>query len=114
MEKAASLPIDEVFDDLNTSAKWINKPKKLNCASKNTVTTSFQKKDKFHSYTNSSHIFKDLFGILLLVAAILSYISGSPELALIILGSSFRQHFRQHLPGITCRKSHGNPEKLDA
>ncbi len=84
MEKAASLPIDKVFDDLNTSANGLTSEEaKLRLKKYGYNKLSEKRKIPFiHKFI---YHLRDLFGILLLVAAVLSYISGSPELALIIL-----------------------------
>lgn len=88
MEKAASLPIDEVFKDLNTSENGLtNEEAKLRLKKYGFNQLSEKRQIPF-IYKFFTHL-KDLFGILLLVAAILSYVSGSPELALIILAVVF-------------------------
>ncbi len=84
MEKASSLPVDEVFDDLNTSINGLTTEEaklRLKKYGYNKLTEKRQT-PLIHKFIRN---LRDLFGILLLVAAILSYISGSPELALIIL-----------------------------
>ena len=88
MERAASKPIDQVFGDLNTSENGLtNEEAKLRL-----------KKYGYNKLTEKKQIpfirkffkhLRDFFAILLLVAAILSYISGTPELALIMLGVVF-------------------------
>jgi Ca2+-transporting ATPase len=88
MEKAASKPINEVFSDLNTSENGLTSEEaklRLKKYGYNKLTAKLQIPliNKFITHL------KDLFGILLLVAAILSYVSGSPELALIILAVVF-------------------------
>jgi Ca2+-transporting ATPase len=88
LEKAASLPIDEVFKDLNTSENGLtNEEAKLRLKKYGFNQLSEKRQIPF-IYKFFTHL-KDLFGILLLVAAILSYVSGSPELALIILAVVF-------------------------
>jgi Ca2+-transporting ATPase len=88
LEKAASLPINEVFDYLNTSENGLTSQEaKLRLKKYGYNKLSEKRKIPFiHKFI--THL-KDLFGILLLVAAILSYASGSPELALIILAVVF-------------------------
>ena len=88
MEKAASLPINEVLDYLNTSENGLTSQEaKLRLKKYGYNKLSEKRKIPFiHKFI--THL-KDLFGILLLVAAILSYASGSPELALIILAVVF-------------------------
>ena len=88
MEKAASMPINGVFDDLKTSANGLTSEEaKLRLREYGYNQLSEKRQIPFiHKFI--SHL-RDLFGILLLVASILSYISGSPELALIILAVVF-------------------------
>ncbi len=90
MEKAASLPIDKVFDDLNTSSNGLTSEEaKLRLKKYGFNRLSEKRQVPFvHKFIRN---LKDLFGILLLVAAILSYISSpdNPELALIILAVVF-------------------------
>ncbi|MGD0449508.1 MAG: cation-transporting P-type ATPase [Candidatus Bathyarchaeia archaeon] len=88
MEKAASMPVGEVFNDLNTSPEGLTSEEaKLRLRKYGYNKLSEKRQIPFiHKFIR--HL-RDLFGILLLVAAILSYISGSPELALIILAVVF-------------------------
>ena len=88
MEKAASLPINEVLDDLNTSENGLTSEEAKLRLKKYGYNRLSEKRQipLIHKFIRN---LKDLFGILLLVAAILSYISGSPELALIILAVVF-------------------------
>ena len=88
MEKAASMPIDKVFDDLNTSENGLTTEEaKLRLKRYGYNRLSEKRQIPFiHKFIRN---LKDLFGILLLVAAILSYVSGSPGLALIILAVVF-------------------------
>jgi magnesium-transporting ATPase (P-type) len=88
LEKAASMPIDKVFDELNTSANGLTTEEaKLRLKKYGYNKLSEKRQIPFiHKFIRN---LKDLFGILLLVAAILSYVSGSPELALIILAVVF-------------------------
>ncbi len=90
MEKAASLPINKVFDDLNTSENGLTSDEaklRLKKYGYNRLTEKRQA-PFLHKFIRN---LKDLFGILLLVAAVLSYIStpNDPELALIILAVVF-------------------------
>jgi Ca2+-transporting ATPase len=88
LEKAASLSIDKVFDELKTSANGLtNEEAKLRL--KKYGYNKLSEKRQIPLVDKFIRNLKDLFGILLLVAAILSYISGSPELALIILAVVF-------------------------
>ena len=88
MEKASSLPIDEVFTDLNTSINGLTTEEAKIRLKKYGYNKLIEKRQIPLIYKFIRHL-RDLFGILLLVAAILSYISGSPELALIILAVVF-------------------------
>jgi Ca2+-transporting ATPase len=88
LEKAASLPIDKVFEDLNTSSEGLSSEEaklRLKKYGHNKLTERRQL-PFIHKFIK--HL-KDLFGILLLFASILSALSGSPELALIILAVVF-------------------------
>ncbi len=88
MEKAASLPINEVFNELNTSENGLTSEEAKLRLKKYGYNKLSEKRQIPFVHKFIRHL-KDLFGILLLVAAILSYISGSPELALIILAVVF-------------------------
>ena len=88
LEKAASKTLEEVFVDLNTSEEGLTSGEAVLRLKKYGYNKLTEKKQlplihKFIKYL------KDYFAILLLVAAILSYISGSLELTLIILGVVF-------------------------
>jgi P-type Ca2+ transporter type 2C len=88
LEKASSMPIEKVFDDLDTSSNGLTSEEAKQRLKKYGYNKLSEKRQVpiIHKFIRN---LKDLFGILLLVAAILSYISGSPELALIILGVVF-------------------------
>jgi Ca2+-transporting ATPase len=88
LEKAASLPIDKVFEDLNTSDKGLT-TEEAKLRLKKYGYNRLSEKRQIPLINKFIRNLKDLFGILLIVAAILSYISGSPELALIILAVVF-------------------------
>ena len=88
MEKAASLPINKVFDDLTTSEKGLTSEEAKLRLKKYGYNRLSEKRQIPFIHKFITHL-KDLFGILLLVAAILSYVSGSTELALIILAVVF-------------------------
>ena len=88
MEKAASNTIDRVFDDLKTSENGLTSEEaklRLKKYGYNRLTERRQLPfiNKFIKHL------RDLFGILLLVASILAYISGSLELGIIILAVVF-------------------------
>lgn len=88
MEKAASMPIDEVFADLNTSADGLDSEeakRRLKKYGPNKLT----ERRRIPLVSKFIRHLRDLFGILLLIAVVLSYISGSPEMALIILAVVF-------------------------
>ena len=107
------MPLDEVFTDLGASPNGLTSEEAKARLKKYGLNTLYEKKQTSFLYKFLTH-FKDLFGILLLFASALSAISGSPELASHYPSRSVRQHFRQSLPRITCRKSHGDTEELDA
>jgi len=90
LEKAASMPIDKVFDDLKTSQEGLSSQEaKLRLQKYGYNKLSERRQIPFiHKFFKH---FRDLFGILLLVAAVLSFISSpdNPSLALIILGVVF-------------------------
>ena len=88
MEKAASMPIDKVFDELKTSENGLTSEEAKLRLKKYGYNRLSEKRQIPFVHKFIKHL-RDLFGILLLVAAILSYISGSPELALIILAVVF-------------------------
>ena len=88
MEKAASLPITEVFDELKTSPNGLTSEEAKLRLTKYGYNQLSEKRQIPFIHKFIRHL-RDLFGILLLVASILSYISGSPELALIILAVVF-------------------------
>ena len=88
MEKAASQSVEKVFEELQTTENGLTSEEaklRLKKYGYNKLTERRQL-PLIHKFIKN---LKDLFGILLLVAAILSYISGSPELAVIILGVVF-------------------------
>jgi Ca2+-transporting ATPase len=88
LEKAASLPINEVFANLNTSESGLTSQEAKLRLKKYGYNKLSEKRQIPLVYKFIRNL-KDLFGILLIVAAVLSYISGSPELALIILAVVF-------------------------
>ena len=94
MEKAASLPIEEVFAELGTSSNGLSSEEAKLQLKKYGYNKLTEKRQIPFIHKFLSHL-KDLFGILLLFAALLSYISdpANPELALIILGVVFLNIF---------------------
>ena len=84
MEKAASLPINEVFDVLETSPKGLTSEDAKARQQKYGYNQLFEKKQTpfLHKFIKQ---FKDLFGILLLFASALALIAGQADLSLIIL-----------------------------
>ena len=88
MEKAASRPIEEVFTDLNTSQNGLSSEEAKLRLKKYGYNKLSEKRQLPFIHKFFKHL-RDLFGILLIVAAVLSFISGSPELAVIILGVVF-------------------------
>jgi potassium/sodium efflux P-type ATPase len=88
LEKAASMPINEVFDDLRASPNGLTSEEAKLRVTKYGYNQLSEKRQIPFIHKFIRHL-RDLFGILLLVASILSYISGSPELALIILAVVF-------------------------
>jgi len=88
LEKAASMPIEKVFDDLKTSENGLSSEEARLRLKKYGYNQLSEKRQIPFIHKFIKH-FRDLFGILLLIAAVLSYISGSPELALIILSVVF-------------------------
>ncbi len=88
MEKAASRPIEEVFTDLNTSQNGLSSEEAILRLRKYGYNRLSEKRQIPFIRKFFKHL-RDLFGILLIVAAILSYLSGSPELGTIILAVVF-------------------------
>jgi P-type Ca2+ transporter type 2C len=82
------MPLNEVFDDLNTSPEGLTSEEAKRRLKEHGLNALIEKK-QIPFVSKFLHHLRDLFGILLLVAAVLSYISGSPELALIILAVVF-------------------------
>jgi Ca2+-transporting ATPase len=88
LEKAASMPIEKIFDDLKTSPNGLTSQEAKLRLKKYGYNKLSEKRQIPFIHKFISHL-RDLFGILLLVASVLSYISGSPELALVILAVVF-------------------------
>jgi Ca2+-transporting ATPase len=84
LEKAASMRLKELFDTLHVSPNGLTSEEAKLRLKKHGFNTLVEKKTMPFSYKFITH-FKDLFGILLLFASILSAVSGMWELSLIIL-----------------------------
>ncbi len=92
MEKAASLPIEEVFGDLKASPNGLRSEEAKQRLKKYGYNKLTEKRQIPLVRKFIRHL-KDLFGVLLLFASFLSYISGSPQLAIIILAVVFLNIF---------------------
>lgn len=88
MEKAASKTIEEVFSDLQTSPEGLSSQEAKLRLKKFGYNMLSEKRQIPFIWKFIKHL-RDLFGILLIVAAVLSYLSGSPELGTIILAVVF-------------------------
>jgi Ca2+-transporting ATPase len=77
--------LKEVFDALDASPKGLTTEEAKARLNKYGFNTLVEKKNRRFSYKLLSH-FKDLFGVLLLFASVLSAVSGLWQLSLIILG----------------------------
>jgi magnesium-transporting ATPase (P-type) len=90
LEKAASMPINEVFEALNASPTGLSSEEAKANLRRYGLNILQEKKQAPFLYKFFTH-FKDLFGILLLFAAALSIASSpnEPELGLIILAVVF-------------------------
>ncbi len=82
------MEINQVFSDLNTSEKGLTNEEATLRLKKYGYNKLTEKKQIPFIHKFIKHL-RDFFGILLFVASFLSYISGSSELALIILGVVF-------------------------
>jgi Ca2+-transporting ATPase len=85
LEKAASMRLKELFCALNVSPEGLATEEAKKRLEKHGFNILVEKKATPFSYKFIVH-FKDLFGILLLFASVLSAVSGMWELSLIILG----------------------------
>ena len=92
MEKAASMGLNEVFDDLKASPNGLTSEEAKQRLKKYGYNKLTEKRQIPLVHKFIRHL-RDLFGVLLLFASFLSYISGSPELALIILAVVFLNIF---------------------
>lgn len=88
MEQAASKPIEEIFEALNTSSEGLSSQEAKLRLKKFGFNMLSEKRQIPFIWKFIKHL-RDLFGILLIVAAVLSFISGSPELGTIILAVVF-------------------------
>ncbi|MCW4011306.1 MAG: cation-transporting P-type ATPase [Candidatus Bathyarchaeota archaeon] len=84
MEKASSMELDDVFDALDASPSGLTSQEAKLRLKKHGLNKLYEKRQIPFIYKFIKH-FRDLFGILLLFASFLSFISGSPEMSLIIL-----------------------------
>jgi calcium-translocating P-type ATPase len=85
LEKAASMLLDELFDALHTNASGLTTEEAKVRLKKYGFNMLVEKKQFSTIYKLAIH-FKDLFGVLLLVASVLAAIGGMPELSIGILG----------------------------
>lgn len=90
MEKAASRPIDEVFRDLKTSQEGLTS-REAKLRLKKYGYNKLSEKRQIPFIKKFFRHLRDLFGVLLLVAAVLSFIStpDNPSLGIIILSVVF-------------------------
>ncbi len=84
MEKAASMPIEKVFDDLKTSQEGLSSQEAKLRLKKYGYNKLSERRQIPFIYKFIKHL-RDLFGCTPPRCSILSYISGNPELGLIIL-----------------------------
>jgi len=85
LEKVASMRLKELLDTLNVSPEGLTTEEAKLRLKKHGFNTLVEKKATPFTYKFIAH-FKDLFGILLLFASVLSAVSSMWELSLIILG----------------------------
>ncbi|MCW3999664.1 MAG: cation-transporting P-type ATPase [Candidatus Bathyarchaeota archaeon] len=88
MEKAASMPIEGVFDDLKTSPEGLSSQEARLRLKKYGYNKLTERRQLPYLTKFIKHL-RDLFGILLIFAAILSFLSDSPSLGVIILAVVF-------------------------
>ncbi|HJW65929.1 MAG TPA: cation-transporting P-type ATPase [Candidatus Bathyarchaeia archaeon] len=84
MEKAASMPLERLFDELKTSPEGLTSEEAKARLKTYGFNMLVEKKQASIIYKFAVH-FKDLFGILLLVASVLAAIGEMPELSIGIL-----------------------------
>jgi magnesium-transporting ATPase (P-type) len=92
LEKAASQELKDVMADLNTSPDGLTSEEAQNRLKQYGFNSLIEKRQIPLVHKFVRHL-RDLFGILLLFAGFLSYISGNPELTLIILAVVFLNIF---------------------
>jgi len=88
LEKAASKPIESVFEDLQTSPEGLSSQEGKLRLKKYGYNKLTERRQLPFIYKFIKHL-RDLFGILLIFASVLAYISGSPELSIIIIAVVF-------------------------
>lgn len=88
MEKAASKPIEKVFEDLQTSSEGLGSQEAKLRLKKYGYNMLTERKQLPFIRKFIKHL-KDLFGILLIFAAILAFMSDAPSLGIIILAVVF-------------------------
>ncbi|MCW4007004.1 MAG: cation-transporting P-type ATPase [Candidatus Bathyarchaeota archaeon] len=92
MEKASSLSLNEVFDALDSSPDGLTSEEAKSRLKKHGLNKLEEKKQVPLIYKFIKH-FKDLFGLLLIFASFLSFISGNPQISIIILAVVFMNIF---------------------
>jgi Ca2+-transporting ATPase len=92
LEKAASVPLQALFDELETSPNGLT-TEEAKARIKKYGSNRLVEKKKVPLIANFIFHLKDLFGVLLLVASVLAFISGNPQLSLVILGVVFLNIF---------------------
>ncbi|HLN46395.1 MAG TPA: cation-transporting P-type ATPase [Candidatus Sulfotelmatobacter sp.] len=84
MEKSASIPIEELFSELKTSPNGLTKNEAAQRLKTYGFNTLIEQKQAPIVYKFLSH-FKDLFGVLLLIASLLAFIGEQPQVGIAIL-----------------------------
>ncbi|MDG6222057.1 MAG: cation-transporting P-type ATPase [Candidatus Bathyarchaeota archaeon] len=85
MEKADSMPLQEIFEELGSSPNGLTSEEAQNRIKTHGFNRLSEKKQASIFYKFIIHA-KDLFGMLLLFASLLAFISGNSELGIVILG----------------------------
>lgn len=88
MEKATSMPVEKVFEDLQTSSEGLSSEEVKLRLKKYGQNKLSERKQRPLISKFIKHL-RDLFGILLIFAAVLSFLSDSPSLGFIILAVVF-------------------------